>query len=163
MSKIYQIKRNILSSTFAITDNGIEIAKLNGNSFSYSMIVPFQSEVIEFKPKGILSKEVKIIKNGNKIGEIEFNIFRTRAKLEIDSIGYELKYQNISMSKFILFNNIGGISEFDLSKKNGEVKQTNKNVLEIISGIYCYYTVMQDIAISSLFFLLIPMINISVW
>jgi len=152
-------KTDIFSGATIISEDNKEIASLKSALFSETTELTIQESNYEFVKKGFFSNDFLInsISENRKIGEIQYDSFRTQAKIQLDGKEFIWKQKSFWNSRWILSDTSGLISTYSSKFSGGQIESFNDDYLLILTGLFTtnYYLRM---IIFIMFIVLIPII-----
>lgn len=150
-------KKRILSNTYHIFSDEIQVGKLKDNAWTQSADGEINGKKYRFKTKGFLKQETKIIDPETKtvIANISYNTWRTKAKIAFDDMTINWKYDNTWNTKWSLYNSEKILMKYHGSTTKGKIECDKENDLLVLTGLFItnYY---WEITLAALIAVFIP-------
>lgn len=144
--KILTWKKKLFSSTYNIYYKNVQIGMLKNYSFSNSSIAEMNGFKYTFRTKGILNQSTKIYNEAEHlVGEISYNSFMTKAKINLNTDYYFWKYNTFWNTKWIMQSKKHDTQISACTNSFcGSIETNTDDELAILSGIFVtnYYLQM---------------------
>lgn len=130
-------KKNIFSSKYKLFSQDKKVGELNSEKYGRISIGEINNKSFKFQKKSFFSSKIEIIDLSlNKvIGNIKFNKWSYKAKLNIKGKKFDWRYDNFWQTKWNISENDFSIIKFNKSTFKGEIKSKASNDLLLLCGL----------------------------
>lgn len=138
MTNLLTWKSSIFSRTYRIYEKEELIGHLTNQPVSYKANGEIDGKKYFFNTKGFFKQRVEIIdpETNQPIGDIEFGLLHTSAKIRIKDKTVLWKYDNLLNTKWSIKDAQAGSLHFSGSSTKGKIEGINPNRLLILSGLF---------------------------
>jgi len=147
-------KKPLLSCSFKLFSNQIEVGQLKDSEFSRSAFGSLNGQNLKFTSKGHLHPrtEIRDMESNEVVGRISYNVWYPKAQIEYKGQIAFWKFSNHWGNKWGLFNSQGLKLSFKGHSYKGSIKLNEANDAMVLAGLYVsnYYWRLTAVIIASL-------------
>jgi hypothetical protein len=144
-------KRKFFSNIYEIFDQEIRAGELKSSGWRRIYNGDIKGEKVLFEIKGFFDKEF-IIRNpedNSQIGQIVFNMWRTKATINIRGKEYQFQFDNFFHTKWSISNENGPVIKFESKFKSGNITSYASEGSLILTGVFIREYISQRAAASA--------------
>jgi hypothetical protein len=138
MQTIIHWNKSFFSNTYNLFSKGQLLGQLKENTLSQTATGELNGIKYIFKTKGFLKQHTEIIDaiNGNRIGEITYNNWMTKATLFTRDNSSFWRYDNIWNTRWSIFDTKGLEIKYTGSSSKGQIISNTDDALLLLSGLF---------------------------
>jgi len=131
-------KKEIFGSTYKLYSGANQVGYLSQNSWTQKGTGILNDYQYQFNNIGFFNPSTQIIdvKAGKEVGKITYNAMRTKASIFHKGKMYEMKYNNVWNTKWMVFDREGMQLNYQGSSTNGSVFGTGEDELLTLAGLF---------------------------
>ena len=131
-------KKGILSSSYVLFSGSSAIGVLKENTWSQSAEGMLNNKKYHFRTSGFFSPYTLItdLDSNTVVGKITYNAWRTKATIMYKNKVFEMSYQNMWNSKWMVFDREGMRLDYQGSSTKGSVSATGTDELLLLAGLF---------------------------
>lgn len=130
-------KKKFFSNVYRIYNETQQIGELRKRSFSRTSTAALNNEKYSFRTSGFFEQCTEILDGSeNRIGEIRYGSWMTKATVRLGEETYQWKYCNTWNSKWSLHDEDGLRITYNGSSNSGYINSTTDHPLLLLIGLY---------------------------
>lgn len=131
-------KRKLFSNIYEIFEYENLAGQLKSTGWKRMTLGDLKGEKLKFEIKGLFDKEflIKHPDDDSVIGQIVFNMWRTKATISLRDKEYQWGFDNLFHTKWSISNENGPLVKYDGHFKSGEIISYIMDNSLILTGVY---------------------------